>query len=286
MKHLRKIGLLLTSAIILISCGGGGRSNRINLIYVNWAEGIAMSNVAKILLDEQGYNVNLMNADVAPIFASLARGNADAFMDVWLPITHHEYMKQYSESIELLSKNNFEEARIGLVVPSYVTINSITELNEHKDKFKGEIVGIDAGAGLMNTAETAIINYDLDFKLLTASEAAMVASLKKSIDEEEWVVVTGWTPHWKFYRYDLKVLEDPDHIFGDAEQIKTATRKGFSEDHPFAAEFLNNIHFTTAQIGSLMQAIEEADTEAAGAQVWIEENRELTRSWMPEMVEE
>lgn len=286
MKHLKKIGLLLMTALILVACGGNSKSNRINLIYVNWAEGIAMTNVAKIILEEKGYNVNLMNADVAPIFASLARGNADAFMDVWLPITHHEYMKQYSESIELLSKNNFEEARIGLVVPSYVTINSITELNEHKDKFKGEIVGIDAGAGLMNTAETAIINYDLDFKLLTASEAAMVASLKKSIDEEEWVVVTGWTPHWKFSRYDLKVLEDPDHIFGDAEQIKTATRKGFSEDHPFAAEFLNNIHFTTAQIGSLMQAIEEADTEAAGAQVWIEENRELTRSWMPEMVEE
>lgn len=285
MKHLKKIGLLLIAAIILVACGGGNKSNRINLIYVNWAEGIAMTNVAKILLEEQGYNVNLMNADVAPIFASLARGNADAFMDVWLPVTHHEYMKQYAESIELLS-NNFEEARIGLVVPSYVTINSITELNEHKDKFNGEIVGIDAGAGLMKTTEAAIINYDLDFKLLTASEAAMVASLKKSIDNEEWTVITGWTPHWKFSRYDLKMLEDPDNVFGDTEQIKTATRKGFSQDHPYVAELLNNIKFTTAQIGSLIQSVEESDTEAAGAQAWIDANRELVDSWMPESVEE
>ena len=285
MKHLKKIGLLLIAVMILVSCSSSNKNKKINLIYVNWAEGIAMTNVAKILLEEQGYNVNLMNADVAPIFASLARGNADAFMDVWLPVTHHEYMKQYAESIELLS-NNFEEARIGLVVPSYVTINSIAELNEHKDKFNGEIVGIDAGAGLMNTAEAAITNYKLDFKLLTASEAAMVASLKKSIDNEEWTVVTGWTPHWKFSRYDLKMLEDPDNVFGDKEQIKTATRKGFSQDHPFVAEFLTNINFTTAQIGSLMQAIEEANTEKDGAQAWIDGNRELTNSWMPEKIEE
>lgn len=285
MRHLKKIGILLITAMVLISCGGGSKSNKINLIYVNWAEGIAMTNVAKILLEEQGYNVNMMNADVAPIFASLARGNADAFMDVWLPVTHHEYMKQYDESIELLS-NNFEEARIGLVVPSYVTINSITELNDHKDKFNGEIVGIDAGAGLMNTADAAITNYDLDFKLLTASEAAMVASLKKSIDSKEWTVVTGWTPHWMFSRYDLKMLEDPDNVFGDKEQIKTATRKGFSQDHPFVAEFLTNVSFTTSQIGALMQSIEEAKTEAEGAQAWIDANRELTNSWMPEMVEE
>ena len=285
MKHLKKIGLLLIAAMILISCGGGSKSNRINLIYVNWAEGIAMTNVAKILLEEQGYDVNMMNADVAPIFASLARGNADAFMDVWLPITHHEYMKQYSESIELLS-NNFDEARIGLVVPSYVTINSITELNDHKDKFNGEIVGIDAGAGMMGTTDAAITNYNLDFKLLTASEAAMVASLKKSIDNEEWTVVTGWTPHWKFSRYDLKMLEDPDNIFGDTEQIKTATRKGFSQDHPYVAEFLTNVSFTTAQIGSLIQSVEEGATEAEGAQAWIDANRELTNSWMPETVEE
>lgn len=284
MKHLKKIGLLLIAVILLVSCGGR-KSNKINLIYVNWAEGIAMTNVAKILLEEQGYDVNLMNADVAPIFASLARGNADAFMDVWLPVTHHEYMKQYADKIELLS-NNFDEARIGLVVPSYVTINSITELNDHKDKFNGEIVGIDAGAGMMGTTEAAITNYNLDFKLLTSSEAAMVASLKKAIDNEEWTVVTGWTPHWKFSRYDLKMLEDPDKVFGDAEQIKTATRKGFSQDHPYVAEFLTNVSFTSDQIGSLIQSVEDADTEAAGAQAWIDANRELTNSWIPEKIEE
>lgn len=280
MKTFRRIGLLLLATIFLLSCGGNKNENKINLIYVNWAEGIAMTNVAKILLEESGYEVDMKNADVAPIFASLSRGNADAFMDVWLPVTHEDYMNQYSASLEVLGEN-FDDARIGLVVPSYVSINSIDELNEYKDQFKGEIVGIDAGAGIMKAADKALIEYDMDYKLLTASEAAMTASLKKAIDGEKWVVVTGWTPHWMFSRFDLKMLEDPKGVFGDAEQIKTIARKGFSEDHPYVAEFLTNVSFTTEQIGSLMQDIEDAGNEALGAQKWIDDNRELTNSWLP-----
>ncbi len=280
MKTFRRIGLLLLATIFLLSCGGNKNENKINLIYVNWAEGIAMTNVAKILLEESGYEVDMKNADVAPIFASLSRGNADAFMDVWLPVTHEDYMNQYSASLEVLGEN-FDDARIGLVVPSYVSINSIDELNEYKDQFKGEIVGIDAGAGIMKAADKALIEYEMDYKLLTASEAAMTASLKKAIDSEKWVVVTGWTPHWMFSRFDLKMLEDPKGVFGDAEQIKTIARKGFSEDHPYVAEFLTNVSFTTEQIGSLMQDIEDAGNEALGAQKWIDDNRELTNSWLP-----
>lgn len=280
MKTFRRIGLLLLATIFLLSCGGNKNENKINLIYVNWAEGIAMTNVAKILLEESGYEVDMKNADVAPIFASLSRGNADAFMDVWLPVTHEDYMNQYSASLEVLGEN-FDDARIGLVVPSYVSINSIDELNEYKDQFKGEIVGIDAGAGIMKAADKALIEYEMDYKLLTASEAAMTASLKKAIDGEKWVVVTGWTPHWMFSRFDLKMLEDPKGVFGDAEQIKTIARKGFSEDHPYVAEFLTNVSFTTEQIGSLMQDIEDAGNEALGAQKWIDDNRELTNSWLP-----
>ena len=80
-------------------------------------------------------------------------------------------------------------------------------LNAHKDQFKGEIIGIDAGAGLMNSADKAVQDYSLDFDLKSSSGATMVAFLKKSIDANEWIVVTGWTPHWMFSRYPLKFLE-------------------------------------------------------------------------------
>ncbi|RDD60424.1 hypothetical protein DRB17_18120 [Ferruginivarius sediminum] len=34
--------------------------------------------------------------------------------------------------------------------------------------------------------------------------AGMTSSLKRAIEREEWVVVTGWSPHWRFGRWDLR----------------------------------------------------------------------------------
>lgn len=279
MRIIKKGLWALILSLIVSSCGTKDE-NSINLIYVNWAEGIAMTNVAKVVLEENGYVVNLMNADVAPIFASLSRGSADVFMDVWLPVTHYDYMEQYQASLEVLG-NNFDDARIGLVVPTYVTANSIEELNVYKNQFDAEIIGIDAGAGIMKAAEKAIEEYDLDFKLMTSSEAAMTAILKKSMDNEKWVVVTGWTPHWMFSRFNLKMLEDSKKVFGEAETIKTIARKGFSQDQPYVATFFQNISFTPEQIASLMAIIEDLGNEYEGAKRWVKENETLVNSWLP-----
>ena len=42
---------------------------------------------------------------------------------------------------------------VSLVIPDYVTINSIEELNAEKERFSGQIVGIDAGAGIMKATD-------------------------------------------------------------------------------------------------------------------------------------
>lgn len=65
-------------------------------------------------------------------------------------------------------------------MPQYVAINSIDELAANKDRFSSEIVGIDAGAGIMKTTDKAISTYGLDgYTLMTSSSSTMLASLKK-----------------------------------------------------------------------------------------------------------
>ncbi len=62
----------------------------------------------------------------------------------------------------------------------------------------------------MEATEKALVEYELtEWTLTTGSGAAMTAALKKAYDKEEPIIVTGWTPHWKFAKYDLKYLEDP-----------------------------------------------------------------------------
>lgn len=254
----------------------------INLAYVNWAEGVAMTNLAKVVLEEKmGYDVEMTMADAAPVFTALASGDQDAFLDAWLPITHQSYMEEYGDSLDDLGYN-FEGAKIGLVVPAYMNINSITELNDVADELGGQIIGIDSGAGIMAKTEEVINTYGLNLDLISGSGPAMTAALSSAVEDEEPIVVTGWTPHWKFARWDLKFLEDPEGVFGEAENVHTITRKGFSEDMPEAAEFFKNFYMDSQQLGDLMGAISDSDEDPdVVAKAWMEENEDLIQSWIP-----
>lgn len=281
MNKIKITAVLLLAALLLAACGNLDNNKKISIAYANWSEGIAMSHLAKVILEEQGYDVRMLNADLAPIFASLSRKKADVFMDVWLPVTMHDYMEQYGDKLEVIG-DIYDNARIGLVVPEYVTIHSIEELNEYKDRFAGKIIGIDAGAGIMKTTEKALDDYGLDYNLMTASAPAMTTSLGKAIQKNEWVVVTGWTPHWMFGRYKLKMLDDPKQVYGKAESIHTVSWKGFSEKYPFVAELLQNIRLTDQQMSSLMTAVEETQkTETYAARQWMKAHQALVDSWIP-----
>lgn len=278
MRIFRYITLIISS-ILMASCVIN--HNKISMAYANWAEGIAVTHLAREILEEQGFQVELLNADIAPIFTSLARGKTDVFLDSWLPVTHESYFEKYQGKFEILGQV-FDSARIGLVVPVYVPINSIEEMPKFTGHFKGKIIGIDAGTGIMKCTETAIDDYGLDYELMFSSGPAMTALLDKAIKKNEWIVVTGWTPHWMFDRYELKVLDDPKGIYGISEQIQAIARSGFSKEHPFAAELLGNIHLTDKQISSLMSAIEQTrGTEREVVREWIRQNRSLVDSWIP-----
>ena len=280
------LSVLLLALVILTSCNPANVKKEITFAYANWSEGIAFTYLAKAIFEEQGYEVKLQNADIAPIFASLSRKKADVFMDAWLPVTHDDYMKQYGDKLEVIG-TIYDNARIGLVVPSYVTIHSIGELNGNQKKFSDKIIGIDAGAGIMRATDKAIEAYGLKYSLLTSSGPAMTASLKKAIDRKEWVVVTGWTPHWMFDRFDLKVLEDPNQVYGTTEHCKILAWEGFSEKDPFAATLLSNLHLTNEQISSLMSAIEETQTtEEDAARLWMDAHWDVISNWIPEKVSE
>lgn len=290
---------LLSAGIVctglLTGCGGtGGDSNggaqpsgenkgTVTIGYVNWSEGIAMTNLVEaVLQDKMGYQVEKTMTDAAPLFASMASGGTDVFLDAWLPVTHEMYMSKYGDDLEDLGIN-YENAKIGLVVPSYVNIDSVEDLNGVKDTFDGTIVGIDSGAGIMSTTSTAIEEYGLDYELMPGSGPTMTAALKKAIDAEEPIVVTGWTPHWMFARWDLKFLDDPKNVYGTAEYIHTIARKNFSTDMPEVAAFLNRFSMTADQLGDLMGVIEN-DTSGKDpvdlARDWISQNEDLVDSWL------
>jgi glycine betaine/proline transport system substrate-binding protein len=163
-----------------------------------------------------------------------------------------------------------------------VTIDKISELNDHADKFDGEIVGIDAGAGVMKTTEKVIDEYSLDLELISSSGPAMTAALKKAVGANDWIVVTGWRPHWMFGRWDLKFLEqDADKMMWQSGNIHIMGRKNLEQDKPELAAFLRNYFFTDAQLSDLMIAMRESEDQEAAARAWMNANPDVVETWIP-----
>lgn len=276
--------LMSISLLMLTSCSKVKQDEKTaELVYVNWAEGIAYTNLAKVVLEEKmGYEVNITAADVGPAYTSVAQGDKDAFMETWLPVLHADYVDRYEGQFVDLG-HVYEGTQSGLVVPAYVTIDNIAELQDAKSKFNSEIIGIDAGAGVMKTTEKVIEEYGLDFKLVASSGPAMTAALKEAISNEEWIAVTGWKPHWKFGRWDLKFLkQDPEKLMWKQGNIHILGRKDLEKDKPELAQFLKNMFFTDAQLGDLMLKVKESDADVAVvARQWMNDNPDVINAWVP-----
>lgn len=280
----KKIITLLLAALMLLSLAAcsSKEEKSINLTYVEWAGEIAATNVAMVLLEEMGYEVEIQPVGAAAMWQAIGTGASDAMVSAWLPYTHGDYLDGVKDTVEELNPI-MDGAKIGLVVPSYVEIDSVEELNDNADKFSGRIVGIDPGAGLMAAAEEALTAYGLDnIELVEGSDSIMTAVLDDEINRGNWVVVTGWAPHWKFARYDLKFLDDPKGVFGGEEYVAAIVREGLKEDMPDAYEFLNNFYWTPEQLAEILVWNEEPNADPyETAKRWVNENRDIVDKWKP-----
>src|SRR5699024_2564349 len=95
------------------------------------------------------------------------------------------------------------------------------------------------------------------------------------IDNEEPIIVTAWIPHWKFNRFDLKMLDDPEGAFKGKEDINTIVRLGLEEDMPNAYKFFDQFEWEPDDMQDVMLKIEEGMDEQEAAEEWVEDNEDL-----------
>ncbi len=262
--------------------GSGPEQERgtIEILYPNWAEGVAFTHLAKVALEEQGYDVKITPIEPGPIYASLAKGDSDLFFDAWLPNTHKDYWEKYGDDIVKLGES-FSGGTTGLVVPTYLDVESIDQLNEQAEKFNNEIIGIGSGAGIHGNTEKAIEAYNLDFEQITSSGPAMLASLEKAVKKEKPIVITGWKPHYMWAQFDIKYLDDPKGIY-PKDVCAILSREGFKDDFPKAAEFCTNFNLNEKELYDLMGRIKDGADPLVSAKNYYNDNKEMVDRWYPE----
>lgn len=298
---LKKNLILTLTAIVLISlllagcatntneAGNAGNTKKekakeITLAYVAWDSEIASTNVVREVLESKlGYEVEMLQVDAGPMYVGIADGSADAMVAAWLPSTHGEnYYEPNKDKLEDLGVN-LDGTKVGLVVPTYMEISSIEDLKKEEvgKSLNYTITGIEPGAGLMTATEKAIEEYGLDdWNLLASSSAAMAKVLQDAYANEQPIIVTGWTPHWKFAQMELKYLEDPQNVYGGDEQIHTLVRLGLKEDQPDAYRFLDQFKWDPADMENVMVDILGGMSEEEAAKAWVEANETKVNEWI------
>lgn len=141
------------------------------------------------------------------------------------------------------------------------------------------ITGIDAGAGVVRSAEEAVEAYGLDFTVQTSSGAAMTQALSDAIANEEPIVVTGWNPHWMFAAFDLKYLDDPKGSFGESENINSIARLGLKEEMPEAYQILDNFYWEGSDMEDVMIQVNNGEEPEDVARKWVDENQDKVARW-------
>jgi len=278
------IGGLTAAVLVVLAIIGGvsqGSSNKgaITLAYAEQDDQVASTTVAAQVLEEEGYNVTMTALDIPVTFEAVANDQADAMLGAWLPTTHEANYEQLGDQLDNLGPSLDKQAQNGLVVPSYMDVDSIEDLTDEADQ---TITGVEPGAGNTAAAQATLDAYPnlQDWELATSSAGAMTTQLERAISQQEEVVVSAWSPHWIFSRFDVKFLEDPEGGMGGAESIVTLARQGLEADMPEAYQILDNFEWEVEDIESVMLEVEEGVDPEEAAQHWIDDNPEKVEEWI------
>lgn len=150
------------------------------------------------------------------------------------------------------------------------------------EEMKYTITGLEPGAGQTELNDQAIAAYAnlKGWEQETSSTGAMLSALDQAIKDEKPIMITAWSPHYMFAKWDLKYLEDPEGIFGEEQHATTIVRKGLEEELPNASTLLDRFYFEVPDIESaLLTATEEELELDVVAQQWVDENPEAVAEW-------
>ncbi|MGJ0206377.1 ABC transporter permease/substrate binding protein [Streptococcus pyogenes] len=268
----------LGRGIMAMTSGMADKGETVNIAYVQWDSEVASTHVIAEVLKNEGYHVTLTPLDNAVMWQTVANGNADFSTSAWLPVTHGQQYQKYKSKLDDLGPN-LKGTKLGLAVPKYMTdVNSIEDLSKQADQ---KITGIEPGAGIMAAAKKTLKEYHnlSSWELVAASTGAMTTSLDQAIKKKDPIVVTAWSPHWMFAKYDLKYLKDPKETFGSTENINTIARKGLKKDLPNVYKIIDKFHWTQKDMEAVMLDINKGMSPEAAAKKWVEANKSKVSSW-------
>jgi len=288
---IRKL-LLATTAIFTLGTGtavAAAECGTVRFGQVSWTGVSAKTGAAAWLLDQIGYETDVVTASLPIMFQSLANEDRDVFAGFWVPTSRtmaSEYMKK--GEIDIIEKNlKGAKYTVGVTQAAWDGgVRHFSDLKDHIDRFDGRILGIEAGNDGNDIIEQMIEDdaYGMgDFELQPSSEAGMLTEVQRRIDRGEWAAWLAWAPHPMNVNVDLQFLNGGADYWGPNQggaSVYTLARKGYAWQCPNVGQFLENYEYTVAEQSALATYVvnDEMNYADAGMKL-IRENPELLDRW-------
>ncbi|WAH37830.1 glycine betaine ABC transporter substrate-binding protein [Alicyclobacillus dauci] len=263
------------------TAGTQNKSQAITIGYMNWDEDVAASYLWKYLLEQKGYQVDMKLLSPGPVWEGLYTGDLDVFFDSWMPYVDKDYEAKYGSRITTINRWYGGVTQEGFAVPDYVPVKTVDQLRAYADKTNGQIIGIEAGSTEMGQAKQALTTYNLPYQIVSSSTPGMLTELQKAVQAKQPIIVTLWSPHWAFAKYNLHYVEDPKGVFGKQGYVETVANKTWAGNNATVVNWLKNFHLSEQQLGTLEEDVAgQSDDPSKGVTEWVTANQDVVDKWL------
>ena len=277
---------LATTALPALAAG----CDSVTFADVGWTDITATTAVATTVLQALGYETEIKLLALPVTFASLANGQIDVFLGLWMP-------SMEADLAPYRAAGTIDEVRTNLTGAKYTLatnaagaaagIRDFKDIAAHSDALDSKIYGIEPGNDGNRLILTMIEEGKFglqDFDLAESSEQGMLAQVRRADGQSKPIVFLGWEPHPMNANFDLTYLSGGDDVFGPdfgGATVGTLTRKGYAAECPNTGKFLQNLEFTLDLENEIMGAILDDGAEpAAAAKAWLKAHPDTVTPWL------
>jgi glycine betaine/proline transport system substrate-binding protein len=262
-------------------------SHTVRLVQQPWEDLTVENQIVSDVVGALGYQTQVQQLSVPLGAQALANGQADAYLGNWWPSQQLTFQKYLDSGQVQVVGSMVQGTTYAPAVPDYVAqrynIHSLADLAAHGDDFGNTILGIEPGTPGNQYIQNAIQKnaYGLgSWHLVESSTPAMLADVGRLIAEQKPVVFLAWSPHWMNVRWKLHYLDDPQHVWPGAGEIRVVSRKGLAKDDPNVARFLSQIRIDPNTASTWIDQYDNKVPAEQIAHTWIRAHQDLLGSWL------
>jgi glycine betaine/proline transport system substrate-binding protein len=299
---------LVLCALLPLGALAADESRPLRLVVNPWpASALNVEVASQLLTREFGRRVTPVEADEQAQWELLAKGEADAVLELW-PSGHRAHWQRYVVERRVITPGGplGVRGRIG-----WFTTRATIEKHPAAANWRGLGAGGVAGVfaknggerGRLLTGDPSWTQYDheiianlglrLDVTPL-GSEEALVAEVRRAAAAGEPVLFYFYTPHALHGELDLVMVELPRHdpdqwtkagrggaaCAYPAEPLTKLFSAGLAEADPVATAFLRAMRYDKKAQIEMLTALSAGRTPTEAAAAWIKANEATWRPWV------